>query len=119
MQSREACQGCGCRGRQRDCLQDPGRPGNAPEGQVEVHSGRGLVGRWRCRARGAGRATTGRRGGCVGAEVAIQKVPEAGDNLVRPQEAPVFVRARAGRATRSATAFWTAWAAPLGGTPRG
>jgi hypothetical protein len=54
MQSREAGQSIGGRGCQRECLQDPGRPGNAPEGQVVVDSGSSLVGRWRCRAR-AGR----------------------------------------------------------------
>jgi hypothetical protein len=80
MQSREAGQSIGGRGCQRECLQDPGRPGNAPEGQVVVDSGRSLVGRWRCGARAGSRAAMWRRGGCVGAEVAVQKVPKTGDN---------------------------------------
>jgi hypothetical protein len=58
MQSREAGQSIGGRGCQRECLQDPGRPGNAPEGQVVVDPGRSLVGRWRCGARAGSRAAT-------------------------------------------------------------
>jgi hypothetical protein len=80
MQSREAGQSIRGRGSQRECLQDPGRPGNAPEGQVVVDSGCSFVGRWRCGARAGSRAAAWRRGGCVGAEVAVQKLPEAGDN---------------------------------------
>jgi hypothetical protein len=80
MQSHEAGQSTGGRGCQRECLQDPGRSGNAPEGQVVVDSGRGLVGRWRCGARAGIRAATWRRDGYVGAEVAVQILPEEGDN---------------------------------------
>jgi hypothetical protein len=39
VQSRKAGQCIGGRGCQRECLQDPGRPGNAPEGQVGMDCG--------------------------------------------------------------------------------
>jgi hypothetical protein len=58
----EGGEGCSRRGRERGCLQDPGRPENAPKDQVMVYPGRSLVHRRRGGARARSRTDARRQG---------------------------------------------------------